>query len=281
MAKQDGLEWVDYFRGSLSDMPSTTLPATRRKRNIYFHADFDLRQLLLLAKRLRHQPCTCNDSQTPKAGALNWAIFLEFDDGVEWVLRAPCSSYAATQGVTGCLLEAATLKYIREHTSIPVAEVFHYSPTYENDIEIPYILMSKAAGHPLANYDWRTHTLEPSRPNGSVTPARVLTEEEKKKIMRQLGCYACQLFGLRFPTIGSLFEGDDGYYIDECLSPGHVLQDRETIEGIPRGPFHNEADYYSSLAAALHLHAEQLPMGHHVLRAPVPVPQEYPNFAKY
>ena len=155
------------------------------------------------------------------------------------------------------------------------------SPTYENDIGIPYILMSKATGHPLAKYDWRAHTHEPSGLNGSASPAQVLAEEEKKKIMRQLGCYARQLFGLRFPTIGSLFEGDEGYYIDECLSPGHILQDRETIKDIPRGPFHNEADYYSSLAAALHLHAERLPMGHHVLRAPVPVPQEYPNFAKY
>lgn len=34
-------------------------------------------------------------------------------------------------------------------------------------------------------------------------------------------------------------------------------------------------------AVALHLHAEQLSMGHHVLRAPVPVPEEYSTFAKY
>ncbi|KAM0417341.1 hypothetical protein ACHAPT_012657 [Fusarium lateritium] len=254
-----------------------------RQRNIYFHADFNLNQLLRLAERLRGRPCSCDDSQAPKAGALNWAIFLEFDDGVEWVFRAPCSSYAATQGVTGRLLasEAATLKYIREYTSIPVPEVFHYSPTCDNDIGIPYILMSKAAGHPLATYHWRSHTHEVSGLNGSVTSVRVLTEEEKEKIMRQLGSFSCRLFELRFPTIGSLFEGDEGYYIDECLSPGHVLQDRETIEPLPRSPFHNETDYYSSFATALHLHAEQLPMGHHVLRAPVPVPEEYPNFAKY
>lgn len=125
-------------------------------------------------------------------------------DGVEWVFRAPCSTYAATPGVTGRLLasEAATLRCIREHTSIPVPEVFHYryvpeaprqspgltvvSSTYENDIGIPYILMSKATGNPLATYDWQTDTHEPSRPNGSAAPARVLTEEEQMKIMRQL-----------------------------------------------------------------------------------------------
>lgn len=99
-----------------------------RKRNVFFYADFNLGQLLQLAERLRRQPCTCSDSQMPTAGALNWVIFLEFDDGVEWAFRAPCSSYAAAQGVTGRLLasEAATLKYVGEHTSIPVPEVFHY-----------------------------------------------------------------------------------------------------------------------------------------------------------
>jgi hypothetical protein len=155
------------------------------------------------------------------------------------------------------------------------------SSTYENGIGIPYILMSKATGHPLATYDWQAHPRDLSSLKGSAALPRALTKEEKKRIMRQLGHYARQLFGLRFSTIGSLFESEEGYYVDECLSPGHVLQDRETIEDIPRGPFHNEADYYSSLATALHLHAEQLPMGYHILRAPVPVRQDYPDFAKY
>lgn len=155
------------------------------------------------------------------------------------------------------------------------------SSTHENNIGIPYILMSKATGHPLATYDWQTHTRDLSNLEGSAALPRALTEGEKKRIMHQLGRHARQLFGLRFPTIGSLFEGEEGYYVDQCLSPGHVLQDRETMEDIPRGPFHNEADYYSSLAAALHLHAEQLPMGYHILRAPVPVWQDYPDFAKY
>ena len=137
--------------------------------------------------------------------------------------------------------------------------------------------MSKATSHSLAKYDWRTHT----HADDPATPARDLADEGKKKIMRQRGCYARQLFGLRFPTIGSLFEGEDGYYVDECLSPGHVLQERDTMEDVPRGPFHNEADYYSSLTTGLHLHAEQLPMGYHILRAPVPVPKEYSNLAKY
>ena len=96
--------------------------------SVFAHASFNLGNLIQLAERLRSKPCTCNNSQIPKAGALNWAIFLTFNDGVEWVFRAPCSSYGAAQGVTERLLasEAATMKYIREHSSIPVPEVFHY-----------------------------------------------------------------------------------------------------------------------------------------------------------
>lgn len=104
------------------------MPVTRQKSNIFFHADFNLRHLVKLAEQLRPQPCTCNESQVPKVGALNWVIFLEFQDGVEWVFRAPCSSYGTTKDITRRLLasEAATPKYISEHTSIPVPEVFHY-----------------------------------------------------------------------------------------------------------------------------------------------------------
>lgn len=98
------------------------------KENIFFHADFNLEHLLELAERLCHRPCTCDASQIPKSGALNWVILLEFDDGLEWVFRAPSSRYGVAPNVVGHLLasEAATLKYIKQHTSIPVPEVFDY-----------------------------------------------------------------------------------------------------------------------------------------------------------
>lgn len=155
-----------------------------------------------------------------------------------------------------------------------------FSDTYDNEVGIPYILMSKAAGHPLATYEWRTHPHKTPRTNGAAI-ARALTDSEKAKILRQLGRVARQLSSLRFPAIGSVFEGDEGFVVGECLHPGYVLGGRVTLEDLRRGPFHREEDFYSALATALGLHAEQLPMGHHVLRAPVPVPQEYDSFEKY
>ncbi|KAF9249067.1 hypothetical protein DTO006G1_8022 [Penicillium roqueforti] len=50
--------------------------------------------------------------------------------------------------------EAATLSYLRDKSDIPVPEVFSFCPTHQNDIGVPYILMSKAHAKPLASSGW-------------------------------------------------------------------------------------------------------------------------------
>lgn len=114
------------FAGDLS-MPDAKTPATRGS-DVFFYAEFDLAALLGLAERLRGRPCSCDRFRRPSAGAFNFVVFLEFDDGVEWVFRAPSARYAAPQGDPGRILasEAATIKYIRENSDVPVTEVFDY-----------------------------------------------------------------------------------------------------------------------------------------------------------
>lgn len=57
-------------------------------------------------------------------------ISLVFDDGVEWVFRSPrpYKYYGLTEEIAATVLasEAATLKYIKANSSIPVPEVFSY-----------------------------------------------------------------------------------------------------------------------------------------------------------
>ncbi|OAA58100.1 Protein kinase-like domain protein [Niveomyces insectorum RCEF 264] len=273
-----------------------------KRTQLFSHARFDLPRLLSLAENLRQRPCACDESQIPKAGAFNWVIFLRFDDGVEWVFRAPRSQCPGSKDGIAKLpaSEVATLRYIRQNTTIPVPEVFHYNSSYTNDIGTPYILMSKAPGRPLAAaWTWPTHTLDvpqldTRRIGGSPSPPRPLKDSGKSSIMRQLGGYAAQLYPCRFQAIGSLFEegapedmgGTEGdaptaYRVGECLAPGLLMLDRETLEDLPRGPFSTDADYYEALVRALLLHAEQLPMGHHLFRAPIPIPHEYDSFAAY
>lgn len=141
--------------------------------------------------------------------------------------------------------------------------------------------MSKAQGSPLSGRIWQAHCH--ATPNTSIKRSRYLTTEEKEKVMKQLGTISSQLSYLRLAKIGSLFEEEeeDHFSVKECLSPGHLLHQRDTIREIHRGPFDQEQDYYKSLLSIFRLHIQNLSMEHHVFFAPVPLPQEYSSYASY
>ena len=139
--------------------------------------------------------------------------------------------------------------------------------------------MSKAQGSPLSTRSWhpQTHQLL----NSPTSPYRCLTQEEKEKVMKELGAIVWQLSRLRLDKIGSLFEEEDCYFVKDCLSPGFFLNDRYTLRDINRGPFLQESDYYRSLLSAYLQHIQYLLLEHHVFFAPVPVPTEYNSYASY
>lgn len=107
---------------------ATKMSRSIQDASIFHHAKFDLQALLRLAARLRNRPCTCDLSQEPLSGSLNWVINLVFDDEVQWIFRSPRTYYSLDEETVGKLLasEAATLKFIRKNSSIPVPEVFFY-----------------------------------------------------------------------------------------------------------------------------------------------------------
>lgn len=98
--------------------------------NLFRHATFDVHALRQLASSLREgRPCSCDITQVPADGSLYWAAFLVFDDGVEWVFRSPWRDGAIRSEKTIQDLlasEAATLKYIKSYSDIPVPEVYTY-----------------------------------------------------------------------------------------------------------------------------------------------------------
>lgn len=94
-----------------------------------WHSTFNLPALLEHAGQLRNIPCTCDVTQRPQNGSLNWAIFLSFEDGVEWVFRSPSAEEDdISSEVAGELLESevATMKYIEENSYIPIPHIFDY-----------------------------------------------------------------------------------------------------------------------------------------------------------
>jgi hypothetical protein len=149
---------------------------------------------------------------------------------------------------------------------------------------VPYILMSKASGHQLSEYDWSPsshHDHVPSK-YSLKDMARPLSEERKREVVGRLGAIAWQLSRLRFDKIGSLFQDPaGGYTIDECLSPSLTWQGRDSLEGIDRGPYDNESAYLDALISAYTSHARELPMTPHAFFAPLPEVDEYASWASY
>ena len=97
--------------------------------NIFRYAKFNPEALLSLAKGLRGFPCTCDQSMAPKAGSMNWVVFITFEDGVQWAFRSPrYDTLMLTDETASKLLisEASPLKYLETHCSIPVPKVFLY-----------------------------------------------------------------------------------------------------------------------------------------------------------
>ncbi|KAJ5584205.1 Aminoglycoside phosphotransferase [Penicillium hispanicum] len=242
------------------------------KPHVFNYADFDIQALCRQASVLRQGiPCVCDSDQRPASGSFNWAVFVTFEDKVRWVFRSPHprTFMPMEMGIKLLASEAATLRYLRAHSDIPVPEVYDYCASSNNEIGIPFIFMSEAPGWPLSKY-WK--------PASSSEPD--LDTARKAKILSQLGGITWKLLQLRFDTIGSLFEENGSFDIKECLSRGHMLHERYSLD-IPRGPFTSDAGFYDSLVCAFLEHAEILPLSYHCFVAPVPSQDDYQSSVQY
>ena len=101
---------------------------------VFQYGKFDVASLCRLASKLRGGcSCLCDEAQSPACGSFNWTVQISFHDGVEWILRSPRNDGAIQSKETNSSLlasEAATLKYIRANSTIPVPQVFAYESVY-------------------------------------------------------------------------------------------------------------------------------------------------------
>jgi hypothetical protein len=115
---------------------------------------------------------------------------------------------------------------------------------------IPYILQSKATGCSLGSYAWSPPRYQVSGLQHRRPPMGI-SDENRGKVMSQLGAFMSELSTHQFDRIGSLFQdGDASYAVGECLSPSLTWQERDSLE-LDRGPFITEHDYLVSLISML------------------------------
>lgn len=147
---------------------------------------------------------------------------------------------------------------------------FFYSASKDNEVGIPYMLQSIANGSPLED-TWKNPGAD--EPN--------ITHADKVKIVTQLGAITCQLYQLRFPQAGSLFEEEGDFSVRTCLSRGMVLNERDELEDLPRGPFTSEHGFFQGHLSAFLQHVKYLPLGYHCLFAPIPASTDYKDPAHH
>ncbi|CAK7275675.1 hypothetical protein SEPCBS119000_006801, partial [Sporothrix epigloea] len=87
---------------------------------------------------------------------------------------------------------------------------------FDNDIGVPYILMSKVSGRPLSDFDWSEKPSTPDeRGHFNYLP---IADQDREKVLTQLGVIMSHLAEIHFNKIGSLVEDENGNYsIGECL----------------------------------------------------------------
>ncbi|KAJ2689050.1 hypothetical protein IWW39_001772 [Coemansia spiralis] len=160
---------------------------------------------------------------------LNASRPVDDKEGGEWAVQIPKPS--VPQDVFES--EIVTLAYVNEHTGLPVAQIIAYDFSATNPVGVPYAIVSRMPGEPLAEH-WHS-----------------LRSRQKRKVLDQIADFIVQLSELQFPLIGSLLAGDGELVIGPLLDarqnePGYIQNTRLDAYG----PFTGTSAYYRAMIAA-------------------------------
>lgn len=209
-----------------------------------------------ILKHRRGVPVELGD---PKAGAFNVCFRMKFEDGGSAIIRfpKPGATMFPEEKVRN---EVAIIRYIHQHTTIPVPFVLHWGTKEENPLGLgPFIIM-----------EYIDHALDLSdvlnTPGFATADRPILNpniDDTKLQLLyRQFADVLLQLSTLRLPNIGSLVQIDDftwevaqrplSYNANELVRLGTLPRSK-----LPRAneTFQSASSYFNTLAD---LHLEHL-----------------------
>lgn len=175
-------------------------------------------------------------------------LYLIACDDQSFLLRVtlPVNPHDKTRG------EVATLRWVREHTNIPVPKVIAFDDSRDNSIGFEWILMDFMPGVP-AYQRWRT-----------------MSWEQKLALTKRVAEFQVQLFcngasGLPFKKIGTLVQenGLGKAELPTRVAPGKLIStdyfDHDRLGySVPRGPFSSSHAWLSSLIHLILLEQKQI-----------------------
>ncbi|KAF7553017.1 hypothetical protein G7046_g7223 [Stylonectria norvegica] len=209
----------------------------------------------------KHRPGDPVELHRPIRGGFNVFFRLEYKDGSSAALRIPC------KGIVQCpdekiRYEVATMRYIAEKTTIPVAKIYHYGSAADNPTGLgPFIIMDYTEHE-------RTMSDALSDPAMGTHQCHILTsnvDAEKLEVLyRQMANILLQLSTLKFDRIGSLVQDEDGGFSVSgrplVMNMNSILEFTEAPPSLlPNRQYSAATEWYSALAD---MHMTQLVFQH-------------------
>ena len=181
------------------------------------------------------------------------------------LIRLPCPSFAQFPEEK-TFREAATARYIRENTHVPVPEVFHYG----QDSEVgPFIILQH-----VENRSTLSHTLRNPKgdPNDSYVLNPDISEATLESLYNKVASCMLQLSEQTFTRIGSLVEVEDKDGSSFSVAGRPITQNMNNmiqLANIPRSVLPAEDKTYSTAdewyIALAEMHMAQLVFQHNDL----------------
>ncbi|KAJ6452285.1 kinase-like domain-containing protein [Mycena sanguinolenta] len=157
-------------------------------------ASFDIHALESEAARVM-QKKRCIGSYPVAQGGFNTVFVLKFEDGTDVIARLAGSAFNDNAEYTeddltrSFLSEVATLGFVKQHTSIPAPEVYHFEAS-PNPVGARYMIMERISGHQLST-TWFT-----------------LSPQQRQQLVTQLAEIEAELLNTKFSAIGCIVDAN-------------------------------------------------------------------------
>ncbi|EEP81332.1 predicted protein [Uncinocarpus reesii 1704] len=177
-------------------------------------------------------------------GGFNVVYELIFSDDVVWMARIPLP-YNCFQAEEVTASYAATLRYLKRNSAIPVPAVFAHclQSNPDNKVNASYIIMEKLPGCPLPVIERLSLDVDPN----DLALA--------KKVHEQLTDVLLELASFKFSQIGSLREDPEGNFVvgpyidpNSTAYPQHRATAYKSLDCLHKGPFSSVQEWYSAMA---------------------------------
>ena len=142
---------------------------------------------------------------------------------------------------------------------VSISQAERHSPSIHNNLDISYILMSKAPKTCLKTL-WKT-----------------LKPQQKHQIVSQLDVLIEQLFELRFDQAESLFESEKQLTVNVCLFRELILKKRYIFENVSREPFRSKNEFYDAHISIFYDHVKSLLLSSHCFLTSILESTDYSN----